>query len=95
MDEEEKHRLIESMLKKAVGYEAVETQEEYAVVDGELTLVKRKITRKDVPPDLSALKALLGDEKTEEIDRDELERERAQLMEEFFALMKRQKKDKS
>ena len=95
MDEEEKHRLIESMLKKAVGYEAVETQEEYAVVDGELTLVKRKITRKDVPPDVTALKVLLGDAAGEEIDRDELEREREQLMEEFFEYMKEQKKDKS
>lgn len=93
MDEEEKRRLIESMLKKAVGYEAVETQEEYAVVDGELTLVKRKITRKDVPPDVSALKVLLGDDKPEEIDREELERERKELMEEFFDKVKSNSED--
>ena len=83
------------MLKKAVGYEAVETQEEYAVVDGELTLVKRKVTRKDVPPDVSALKVLLGDGQEEEVDREELERERKELMEEFFAVMKKQKKKRN
>lgn len=88
MSEEEKRKLIESMLKKAVGYEAVETQEEYAVVDGELTLVKRKITRKDVPPDVSALKVLLGDGANEEVNREELESERKALMEEFFSAVK-------
>ena len=30
MDEKEKQRLINSMFKKAAGYEAVETQEEYS-----------------------------------------------------------------
>lgn len=36
-----------------------EVTEEYAEVDGELRLLKRKKTKKDIPPDLKALQLLL------------------------------------
>ena len=87
MDEKEKQRLINSMFKKAAGYEAIETQEEYSLVDGELALTKRKIIRKDVPPDLSALKILLADEEPPNVSREELERERNELEKEYFKLV--------
>lgn len=37
----------------------VEVIEEYAEVDGELRLLKRKKTKKDIPPDLKAVQLLL------------------------------------
>lgn len=36
-----------------------EVTEEYAEVDGELRLLKRKKTKKDIPPDLKAVQLLL------------------------------------
>ena len=85
MDEEERKALYASVRKKATGYEATETQEEYALVDGEMTMVKRKITRKDVPPDISALKLLLGEDEPQPVGCEELERERKELTEAYWA----------
>lgn len=47
------------------------------MVDGELTLVKKKITKREVPPDIKAVKMLL-DESGEASD-DELEAEKRKL----------------
>ena len=53
-------KLLEKILvKKAKGYTVKEKVDEYTVVDGSLTLVKRKISTKHVAPDVSAVKALL------------------------------------
>lgn len=46
------------LLRKAKGYSFEEKTEEFAVVDGEMTLVKRKVSTKYVQPDVGALKAL-------------------------------------
>lgn len=46
--------------------------------DGELKLVKKKVTKRDIPPDIKAVKLLL-DEK-EEISDEELEAEKAKLL---------------
>ncbi len=51
---------VKSALKKcAMGFETGEVVEEYAVEDGELKLVKKKVTRRDIPPDIKAVKMLL------------------------------------
>lgn len=84
MREEEKNRLTESMIKKATGYEAVETQEEYALVDGEMTMVKRKIMRKDVPPDIAAFKVLWDESDRTPVSEEELERERQELTQAYL-----------
>lgn len=84
MDENAKKKWLESVVKKAVGYRASETQEEYALVEGVMTLVKRKIIRKDIPPDTAALRLLLGDEPPETVSIEEIERERAELTAQFF-----------
>lgn len=48
------------LIKKALGYDATEVIEEYSAgEEGEIKLIKKKITKKNVPPDLSALKILL------------------------------------
>ena len=57
--EEMPNDLLCAVRKKAVGYTAEECVEEYGVSEGQLTLCKRKITVKEVPPDLSAVKMLM------------------------------------
>ena len=58
------HSLTESdvfkaLNKKALGYDTTETIEEYSLDEnGEEKLVKKKITKKSVPPDISAVKVL-------------------------------------
>lgn len=54
-----KKLLNQVLLKKAKGYVTKEKTEEYAVVDGEMTLTKRKVVTKHVAPDATALKILL------------------------------------
>lgn len=52
-------KIGEALLKVALGYQVAEVTEEYAEVDGELKLTKRKKTKKDIPPDLKAVQLLL------------------------------------
>ena len=50
----------EALLKVALGCRGEEVTEEYAEVDGELKLTKRRETKKDIPPDLKAVQMLLA-----------------------------------
>jgi len=52
-----------ALLKKAMGYTATEIVEEYANTDDGMVLQKKKVTSKDIPPDLSTFKLLLDGEK--------------------------------
>ena len=73
----------EALLKVALGYQVSEVTEEYAEVDGELKLTKRKKTQKDIPPDLKAVQLLLSTAQGKEISAwtdEELEREREKLL---------------
>lgn len=57
---EEQDKIREALLKKALGYNASETVEEYSYnEDGELTLSKKKVTTKHYGADISAVKVLL------------------------------------
>ena len=48
------------LYKKAIGYEANEVVEEFILSeDGDYKLSKRKVTKKHISPDLSAVKLLL------------------------------------
>ena len=59
--------LENALIKKALGYDATEVVEEYSSDgEGEVKLLKKKVTTKNVPPDMSALKFLL-DEGTKDI----------------------------
>ena len=78
----QKDNELEQALKKcAVGFETGETVEEFAVQDGELRLVKRKVTRRDIPPDIKAVKMLL-DERPDDasLSDEELAAERGKLL---------------
>ena len=75
---------IESaLIKKALGYDATETVEEYAENnDGEVKLTKKKVTVKNVPPDMSALKYLLEErqQQVEQMTDEQLKEEKIRLL---------------
>lgn len=77
----------DALLKKAMGYDAAEITEEYCVGEnGEVALSKRKVIKKNVPPDVAAIKYLLecegGIEKNvSEMTEEELLEERKRLLE--------------
>lgn len=58
--DKKEEKLEDALLKVALGYQIAEVTEEYAEVNGELKLTKRKKTKKDVPPDLKAVQLLLA-----------------------------------
>lgn len=80
MKEEE---IKKALLKVALGYALEEVTEEYGVEEGELKLVKRKETRKDVPPDLKAVKLLLDETDYSALSDEELEEEKKKLLRQF------------
>ncbi len=73
----------EAILKVALGYSLEEVTEEYGVEDGELKLVKRKETKKDIPPDLKAVRLLLEDRDYSALSDEELEKEKQNLIKRF------------
>ncbi len=74
--------LKKALLKCAVGFDTSEVVEEYAVDEGELKLVKRKVTKRDVPPDIKAVKMLLdGEADIAGMSDEELEERRKKLIE--------------
>ena len=74
-------RIERALEKKALGYDTEEIVEEYVSDGAEVILVRRKVTKKNVPPDVAALKLLMesgGD--VREMSDEELEREKARLL---------------
>ena len=80
-------KLAKSLYKKAVGYTATEKTLEYSP-EGEL--IKKKVTSKHYPPDISALKAYLElrseEECIENMTDEALEREKERLLRELEEL---------
>lgn len=56
-----KDKIQKALLKKAFGYNYKEVIEEFSVDEDGQKLTKRKVTTKNVPPDISAVKFLLDD----------------------------------
>lgn len=80
-----KEKLEKALLKKALGYTAKEVSEEYAKVDDDLVLSKRKLNTKSYPPDLASLQLLLSrldrqDEDLRDMTDDDLFKERDRLI---------------
>ena len=70
-----------ALVRCAVGFDTSEVVEEYTMADGELKLVKRKVTRGDVPPDIKAVKVLLdGEADIGGMSDEELEERRKKLL---------------
>ena len=52
-----------ALVKKALGFDATEIVEEYVSDEqGDIRLSRKKVTTKNVPPDVTALKMLLEDD---------------------------------
>ena len=80
----ERDKLLNDAIRKvALGFSAYEVTEEYDAKDGELKLIKRKETRKDVPPDLRAVKMVLDGGDYSAMSDEELEQERLRLLAQF------------
>ncbi len=77
--------IMDAVVKRACGYSAVETVEEYAVVDGALELVKKRVTTKDVPPDMAAAKMLIDGDEIGALTDEQLETEKRRLLAELAA----------
>lgn len=87
-------KLKAALIKKALGYESVEVIEEYGDTEGEVKLLKKKVTKKDVPPDVTALKLLIESDKestVESMTDEELEQEKERL---YTLLDEERKKEK-
>ncbi len=82
MTDEKQEKINDALLKVALGCQVAEVTEEYAEVDGELKLTKRKKTKRDIPPDLKAVQILLSSEQKEyaTMSDEELETERLRLL---------------
>jgi hypothetical protein len=93
MQEKEQEKLGEALLKVALGFQVTEVTEEFAEVDGQLKLTKRKRTKKDVPPDIKAMQLLLSGRAETDIESmsdQELEEEKLRLI----ATLKEKKNEK-
>ncbi len=70
-------------MKKALGYNATEVVCEYvASQEGEIILTKKKVTKKNVPPDVTALKLVMDkdDLSLECLSDEQLESEKLRLL---------------
>ena len=76
-----REEVTEALRRRALGYEADEVVEEYGFTEGEAVLLKRKVTKKDVPPDIQAAKLLLeAEEPLAALTDEQLEQEKARLL---------------
>lgn len=92
--------MLETLYKKAKGYDVEEVVCEYNVDEnGERVLSKEKHSTKHVPPDLSAIKAYmeLRDSGLSKMGTEELLKEKKRLLKELKEMEKRdeRKKDRS
>ena len=72
--------IMGALKKCAVGLETSEVVEEFGVEDGELKLIKRKVTKRDIPPDIKAVKLLIDGGGVDGLSVEELEEEKKNLL---------------
>lgn len=78
-----KEELKDILLKKAMGYDSLEVVEEYSADDdGEVKLIKKKVVKKPIPPDVTALKLLMegGAVSIAEMSDEQLNEEKVRLL---------------
>lgn len=82
MKKTKKQLVEEALLRRATGYEATETVEEFAECDGEIKLIKRKVSTKNVPPDVSAARLVMEAEFSSVTDMtdEQLQEEKLRLL---------------
>lgn len=87
----------DALVKKALGFDAVEVIEEYAIDDdGEIKLSKKKVTKKTVPPDVAAIKMLIDplEDDLQNMTDEQLEEEKMRLIKYLAESEKNKKGDK-
>ena len=72
--------ILGALKKCAVGLETNEVVEEFDARDGELKLIKRKVTKRDIPPDIKAVKMLMEEGGVDGLSIEELEEEKKNLL---------------
>ena len=82
MKNDEIIKVRQALLRRAVGYETEETTEEYVEQDGEIKLVRRKVSTKSVPPDVTAVKMVMEEAGSSVADMtdEELKAEKQRLL---------------
>lgn len=73
-------KVRDAVLKVALGFRVEEVTEEYGMEDGEMRLVKRRETHKDIPPDLKAVRLLLEGTDYASFTDEQLEAEKEKLL---------------
>lgn len=90
---------MSTLLKRAMGYTVEEIVEEYAGEERGGELIKRKVTTKPVPPDITALKTYIElsrqDDGYASMTDDELAAEKERLISEMVNTKKKGKVGKS
>lgn len=83
MNSETVEKIREALIRRAVGYDTEETVEEYSGTGEDVTMVRRKVTKKNVPPDISAAKLLLEESGVDysAMTDEQLEEEKQRLLE--------------
>lgn len=83
MNSETVEKIREALIRRAVGYDTEETVEEYSGTGEDVTIVRRKVTKKNVPPDISAAKLLLEEAGVDysAMTDEQLEEEKRRLLE--------------
>lgn len=78
-------KLNKVLVKRALGYSCKEVIEEYNEDKGNLKLVKKKVTKKNIPPDINAVKILLEQSNDSEFNLNHLsDEELLQMREELL-----------
>ena len=71
------------LTKRAKGYLVKEVTSDFSLQDGEMVEVKRKISKKYVPPDVSAIKIMMEEKSFDNMTDEELEAEKNRLLDEL------------
>ncbi len=77
-----KDKLKQTLIKKATGYKVEESVCEYGMEDDQIKLVKKKVSTKYYPPDLSAINMLLTEKESDykSLTDEELEEEKQKIL---------------
>ena len=91
IEEKSLKNIKSALIKKASGYTTDEIVEEYCVDEGKEIMVKKKITKKYIPADLTAVKMLLDYYKSDSVDYSgmsdaDLDKEAVKLFKEYQQL---------
>lgn len=81
-DDKIRSKLRSALVKKALGYDSTETVSEYVSnEEGEIKLAKKKVTVKNVAPDMTAIKLLMDEQSPlEQMTDEQLEQEKSRLL---------------